>query len=130
MFRSALQDLQLDQRILPCPARRSGPSIGVTRHYRTLEDIQKRGQWKHAKSMQRCEKAARLGQSRAFLQPHLRERGQAANVVYRTCCSEMARGILSCGMGKPLPQFRSRSFFGLQLHWACCLGERLQRLRV
>ena len=63
VFRAALDDLNTGQHVVPYQARHSGPSIDVARRYRSLEEIQKRGQWKHAKSMQRYEKAARLGQS-------------------------------------------------------------------
>ena len=73
MFKLAIDDLKIDQHIVPYQARHSGPSIDVARHYRPLDEIQKRGQWKHAKSMQRYEKAARLGQSWSLLPRGLRD---------------------------------------------------------
>eukprot|EP00959_Pyramimonas_sp_CCMP1952_P079962 1671709-Pyramimonas_sp.AAC.1 len=71
VFKKALSDLQIREHIAPYQARHSGPSIDNARRYRTIEEIQKRGQWKHAKSMQRYEKAARLGQSWSLLPSQL-----------------------------------------------------------
>ncbi|CAK0868558.1 unnamed protein product, partial [Prorocentrum cordatum] len=73
MFRMALQGLGVEQSIFPYQARHSGPSIDVARHCRTLEEMHKRGQWKHSKSMQRYETAAGLGQSWSLLPASLRD---------------------------------------------------------
>ncbi|CAK0896185.1 unnamed protein product, partial [Prorocentrum cordatum] len=73
MFRMALQDLGVEQHIVPYQARHSGPRVDVARHCAMLQEIQKRRQWKHAKSTQRCEKAARLGQSWSLLPASLRD---------------------------------------------------------
>ncbi|CAE7489577.1 unnamed protein product, partial [Symbiodinium natans] len=48
--------------VTPYQTRHSGPSIDRARQYRSLLEVQKRGQWKAHKSVARYEKSARPGQ--------------------------------------------------------------------
>ena len=51
--------------VVPYQCRHSGASDDRATQARSLQEIQKRGQWKSAKSVNRYEKSARLGQSYA-----------------------------------------------------------------
>lgn len=58
VMRDIVERFNLD--ITPYQTRHSGPSIDRSRGYRTLQEVQKRGQWKSQKSVNRYEKSARL----------------------------------------------------------------------
>ena len=49
--------------LVPYQARHSGPSIDRSRQLRSLDEISRRGRWQSAKSVQRYERHARLGQT-------------------------------------------------------------------
>ena len=51
---------QFGVHVTPYQTRHSGPSIDRARQYRTLLEVQKRGQWRAHKSVVRYEKGARL----------------------------------------------------------------------
>ena len=57
--------LRLGNPVVPYQCRHSGASDDRATQASSLLEIQKRGQWKSAKSMVRFEKSARLGQSYA-----------------------------------------------------------------
>lgn len=58
VFKKVADSFDLD--ITPYQTRHSGPSIDRSRGYRSLQEVQKRGQWKSQKSVTRYEKSARL----------------------------------------------------------------------
>ncbi|CAE7224534.1 unnamed protein product [Symbiodinium sp. CCMP2592] len=57
-FNQAATRLQLP--VTPYQWRHSGPSIDISRRFRTLTEVQKRGRWKSPKSVTRYEKSGRL----------------------------------------------------------------------
>lgn len=57
-FKKVVSQLGMD--VTPYQTRHSGPSIDRARRYRDTLEVQKRGQWKTAKSVARYEKSARL----------------------------------------------------------------------
>ncbi|OLQ04427.1 hypothetical protein AK812_SmicGene12519 [Symbiodinium microadriaticum] len=61
VFRNVTARLGVDA--TPYQTRHSGPSIDRARNYRTLLEVQKRGQWKSYKSVARYEKSASLARS-------------------------------------------------------------------
>ena len=70
-FREASQRLNLS--LSPYQTRHSGPSIDRARNWRSLHEVQKRGNWKAHKSVLRYEKAARLSLSYQSLPQSLRD---------------------------------------------------------
>ncbi|CAK0815512.1 unnamed protein product, partial [Prorocentrum cordatum] len=68
-FQSIVKELGIEDRIIPYQARHSGPSIDASRRWRTADEVQRRGQWKQARSPIRYEKGARLGESWAGPHP-------------------------------------------------------------
>ena len=63
-FQGAVAELSMTHlNIVPYAWRHSGPSIDRARNLRSLQEVQKRGRWRQAKSVNRYEKAGRLGMS-------------------------------------------------------------------
>ena len=61
-FQGAVAELSMTHlNIVPYAWRHSGPSIDRARNLRSLQEVQKRGRWRQAKSVNRYEKAGRLG---------------------------------------------------------------------
>ena len=83
--------------MLPYAWHHSGPSIDRAQNRRTLAEVQKRGRWKHAKSVARYEKAGRLGMSVREL--------TSEQMAYCEIC-ERHLGDFICGRRTPLHRFR------------------------
>jgi len=96
-FRKAAEVLDLE--VTPYQTRHSGPSIDRVKGYRTLPEVQKRGQWKSHKSVARYEKAARLASTWEALPEDLR--------LHCLDCEENLGAYLL--KRRPLPTFRGSS---------------------
>ena len=83
-FRQASQNLGLD--LSPYQTRHSGPSIDRARNWRSLYEVQKRGNWKTYKSVARYEKAGRLSLSYQSLPRSLQ--------VYTDLCEQCLGDVL------------------------------------
>ena len=70
----------------PYQTRHSGPSIDRSRDYRSLVEVQKRGQWRAHKSVTRYEKSARLAKTWEGLNPHFK--------AHAEWCEQNLGGIL------------------------------------
>lgn len=67
----------LGMQATPYQTRHSGPSIDRARNYRSQQEVQKRGQWKAAKSVMRYEKSARLAATWDSLPTQVQEYAKA-----------------------------------------------------
>ena len=81
----------------PYAWRHSGPSIDRAQNRRSLQEVQKRGRWKQMKSVNRYEKAGRLGMSVQEL--------TSEQLAYCEL-AERHLGDFICGRRSPLHRFR------------------------
>ena len=81
------------KKVVPHRLRHSGASADRGDNSRTILEVQRRGQWRAASSVQRYEKAARLATSVRRLGPELLAHAQE-------CERQVAGGVL---FGKPAP---------------------------
>ena len=77
--------------------RHSGPSIDRAQGRRSLQEVQKRGRWRQPKSVNRYEKAGRLGMS---------VRALASEQLVFCKHAERHLGDFICGRRTPLHRFR------------------------
>ena len=77
----------LEVAVVPYQGRHSGPSIDRAERVRSAEEIQKRGRWKHHRSVTRYEKAG-------LLQKSWQELSAVQQTYFQTCADQLPAVIL------------------------------------
>jgi len=83
---------------VPYELRHAGPSWERLLNLRTLAEVQKRGRWKTLKSVMRYEKAGRLQQEMARMEPSLRHHLEE--------CARLVVGCVRGAVAAPAPPRR------------------------
>lgn len=97
-FQKALLEMEMGHLgVVPYAWRHSGPSIDRAQGRRTLQEVQKRGRWRQPKSVNRYEKAGRLGMS---------VRELTSEQMAFCELAEKHLGDFICGRRTPLYRFR------------------------
>lgn len=91
-FRKAVRALGLPS-VVPYQLRHSGASADRGEDSRSLLEVQRRGQWRSVRSVQRYEKAARLATSAHRLRPEMRE--------HTAQCEQALEGVVLYGRSTP-----------------------------
>ena len=93
IFKESAKDVGLD--IVPYQARHSGPSVDIAAGNRTLQEVQKRGNWASKQSVLRYEKAGRLAATWRKL-----------NDQQQVCFKMAERHIAEIILGQPHPHIQ------------------------